>query len=55
MKNCTIYYPENYIEALDPKALWLIISMLAYTEGFMMKIIDDDGSEIWYELHLQPR
>ena len=52
MKSCTIFYPENYIEAHDPKALSLLISMLAYTEGQMIKIVDDDGSEIWYELRL---
>ena len=55
MKSCTIFYPENYIESHDPKALSLLISMLAYTEGQMIKIVDDDGSEIWYELRLLPQ
>lgn len=55
MKSCTIFYPENYIEASDARALSLLISMLAYTEGQMIKIVDDDGSEIWYELRLLPQ
>lgn len=55
MKSCTIFYPENYIEAQDAKAVALIVSMLAYTEGQMIRIVDDDGSEIWYELRLLPQ
>lgn len=55
MKSCTIFYPENYIEAHDAKAVALIVSMLAYTEGQMIKIVDDDGSENWYELRIVPQ
>lgn len=50
----TIYFSDTYITASDPKSVFLLISMLTYSDGQMMQIIDDDGHEVWFSLDKYP-
>ena len=50
MKSATFFFKDNYLVCTDDSAVALCVSMLAYSEGEMLKIIDDDGSEVYIKL-----
>lgn len=50
MKQATFYFKDTYIEATDPKAVDLCISMLPYSDLEMIEVIDDDGSKHYFQV-----
>lgn len=50
MKSATFFFKDNYLVCTNDASVALCVSMLAYSEGEMLKIIDDDGSEVYIKL-----